>query len=566
MVVEPSSREVGAQARAYPAALNLGLAAFGTLSNGSDVRLLATPEDVDLPSAARSAIERFFYSAWKGAATRRAPYFAFHRLTSETDQGPQLWGLSKASALGRGATGEVVVVWTAILDEDQLASIDWATHRLLASAFPDTVYLPAPETRTASHRAELLVGEAPQVSAYDAAFDRVAYQLTPEPGRRVDDWRAVLSVRAPLDPSLDPLSPEGALFGLWDRLGRWRAGLSYCTWAEIEKFSDARPESRFALLLGESEAVPPAQPGRQTFVIGGAPEAGDLEAPPAWWLMHRQVSAGVAIEPQARQAAATDDDADADGAKLALALFEEMRAAPMKRAPFFLEKLAQEFSSNVRTAQRMVASTALNLLKLNLSRMSSAEAGDFIETYLPGAMPLMKVLGQEGEDAVAQMVVDDGLMPHLSSDSLELLSAPLWGHGRKRVGMIAEMRAAVDAAEPGDGSWEPLLDMARAHARDGAGELDLCLRLIVACRADERTAEAAKEALSALSIRPGFRALLPVLSGAAPSAVRRALFVDLCMLRPRPTARRQKLSDKRDLFALFELGKAIDRASMGSFR
>jgi hypothetical protein len=572
----PDAQRGGRRPGAPVTTLTLPLAAFGTLSNGSDVRLLASPQGEELPSDVRSAIERFFYAAWKAVGTRSAPYYAFLPLSTEGSEGGELWGLSKVCRLGRGATGDVLVVWTAILSVEQLDCIAWATHRLLASAFPQEIYLPPPNTRLPPHTAALALEESKEVDAYNPAFDRLAFRLTPDPGRRVDDWRAVLTVRRPAAAGLTPLSAEGALFGLWNRLGRWRAGLSYCTWGGVEAFTGGRPEDRFTLLLADEASPVAAKPGVYALTVGDSATAPQLPPTPRWWEVNRDGSAGVAPLTEGAKTQADQPDAEAAGGddetKLGEAVFKEYeRQLVGGDGPSILNSVADLYLVKVVTqaTKTLIASALLDMTGRTVRALgrNKAAAGRIVDAYVADILPRAAALRPQDEAAAARMLLDEGLLLHVSDETLGALSTQLFGGGAERPGLIAQMIVAVDGAAAGDGGVGPLLSATRPHARAGGEALELYLRLIVLGWRDADTREEAREALTSASTRPGFRAVLPVLERPAPAAVRRSLFVAVNNLRPKKLARRRgRLAEKHDLFRLLALGEAIGRAPREGMR
>jgi hypothetical protein len=546
-----------------PLTLDLPLAAFGTLSNGSDVRLLASPEGLRLPPEAESRLESFFYAAWKSVGVRRTPYYAFIPLSENQDGEQSLWGLLQVSPLGRGAVGEVLVVWAALFTVAQLDSIGWATHRLLSSAFPQPAALPAPNTRLPPRRVELITGESAVVDAYNSAFDRVAYAIAPDP-THVGGWRAEVQVVAPAAEGLTPLSVEGALFGLWNRLGRWRADVSYCTWAGITGFATRGAEdiAQINLLLSDDGATAAPGPFKRIVLSLGADTAGaGLAPPPPAWVGARLLDVAPALHEDDLAVPGDAQAVTAAATTLAGYLFADVRDGLIEQdSAGLLERITAGFLH-----VPMFGAALPQILRLSVEAFGAnrRDAGRFVDHYVSATLRpmLIRYPEQRADLATARLALNHGLLSYLEGETLESLSGALFGDGQEP-GLEREIVQALDLDTTGDGDWSPLLSLLRTRAQAGGPALDLCLRVIAHAWPQPAGGEAAHEVLVALSAKPGFRAVLPIAGMASRPDVRRDLFQALNRLRP-SARRRRTLAGELDRFRLLAAGEQIHRGVAG---
>lgn len=492
-------------------ALDVPLAAFGTLSNGSDVRMLATPEDMALSGETSAAIEAFFYAAWRAVEVHPAPYFAFFRLE------PGLWGLCQARALGQGAAGAVLVVWAALLAEKALDGIGWKTHRLLHSAFPDPTALPRPNTRLARHKAKLLTAPAPDVQAFDRAFDQLAFALVPDP-RRVRPWHAEIIVDRPTEPGLTPLSAEGALFGLWDRLGRWVADTSYCSWAGIEDFGFPRPDETLHLTFAEAGGAPLRERGpRLQMRVGSGALVAELGEPSHNWLFARDVNIGVAApppratsEPLAQQVSSEEVD------ELASMIFQGIRDTLVggRRFETFRE-LAAKFPGSSHIARALPG--ILSLTVAGLAEEEPATAALAIDAYVAETLPLVGDTSAKG--AVVEIALAKGLLWRLAPATLGSLRDALWGTSTDYPGRTDAIASTLFRAMPSTQDWGPLL--AAVMAQEGEHLAPLRDTLIGLAWENPSSRSLAEESAVRLLVTSGPEAALALLARRAGSVLTR---------------------------------------------
>ena len=263
------------------------MAVFGTLSNGSDAQLLATPRGMTLSSAVRTSLSDFFFAAWKGATLTQRPYVAFFEL-----EPGGFWGLCQVTHLGRTNVGDRMAVWTALLSRQTLDDLDWASHLLIGQVFPDSILLPEPETRMALATVRPMATIPIHVIQYSRAFMPVL--------RESDNFSKPthLIVRPPDENGVTGLTAEGALVGVWDRLGKLRRQprpLSWCTWAGLPA-RGFQPARGFDLVLSnESDAIRTTDKWT-TLEIGRTREGEARDRTHGTWWFRQASRSGVGID------------------------------------------------------------------------------------------------------------------------------------------------------------------------------------------------------------------------------------------------------------------------------
>jgi hypothetical protein len=555
---------MSARTGAPSARIPVRLAAFGTLSNGSDVRLLAAPKDDSLSSEARASIETFFYKAWRGSRRRTAPYFAFLPLDHAPSGEAAHWGLMRVSHLGAASMGAVLVVWVAILATRDLDQIGWQTHRLWSSALPEP-RLPEPGEKTASRMCDLGPAWNEGLDAYLESFEAAAFALCSDAGppRRPS---ARILVDQPASAQQQPLTHEGALFGVWSQLGHWCADLSYCTWGEIDDESQAADPSAFHVLIGPSGS----QDGdRLTLRLGGA-EADGLSEPSAAWLMVRQMETGIA------SASELLDLREDQAAELARDLFAWAQQ-PFRQNTFSpLERLldsALNASGASPGQSRMLFGAIPRVLEHAVTKLDDPARTGILEFYLRSLLPRMKPTPADPNPAhtAARIALAGGVVHRLSDQGLEALGSVLFDMPPGEHDLLEPLLAQLRSASPEAVNWTGLLAVALSDRATEPERLDEALVDLIAGGWNVRQHRAAaEEGLAQFIDSKDTTAALAIIGAAAPEA-RRGLFAAIATRRPRlrPARSRRDPARPRALVAslrLLNAGTALARHGQGSSR
>lgn len=541
------------------------LAAFGTLSNGSDVRLLASPRDNSLSSEARGVIESFFYKAWRGSRRRTAPYFAFLPL----DHGPSgeatHWGLMRVSHLGAASMGAMVVVWVAVIATSDLDRIGWQTHRLWSSALPEP-RLPEPGERMAERVCELGPAWSVGLDAYLEGFERAAFALCDDAGPPRRPMAHIL-VDPPADAQQQPLTHEGALFGVWSQLGHWCADLSYCTWGEIDDDGSMADPADFNVLVGPSAS---RDAGRRTVRLGGSDEADDAPDPSAAWLMVRQMETGIS------SAGELLDLREDQAAELARDLFLWARETFRQGIYSPLARLVDSALAPQEPSpghSRMLLGAIPRILEHALAQLDDAARTGFLEFYLQTVLPRLKPTPSDPNPAhtVARIALERRAIHRVSDQGLEQLGPALFDMPPGDHDLLEPLLAALRSVPPAEVNWSGLLGVAlsdRATDPDRLG--DVLVDLIAGAWNTGPHHAAAEEGLAQFIDDKGVAAALAIV-GAAPEKARRSLFAAIAARRgaSRPSRSRGDPSRPRALVAsmrLLSAGTALERGRRGSAR
>lgn len=446
------------------------LAAFGTLSNGSDVRLLASPDDGSLSSEARAAIEGFFYKAWRGSRRRTAPYFAFLPLDHDAAGQAANWGLMRVSHLGSASMGAVVVVWAAIISTQALDSIGWQTHRLWSSALPEP-RLPEPGEQTSGRVCELGPAWSEALDPHLEDFERGAFALCSDAGppRQVS---ARILIDRPTDAQHQPLTHEGALFGVWSQLGHWCADLSYCTWGEIDDGSSS--DGAFNILIGGS-AVPDT--GRLVVPLGGGGDG--LAEPSPGWLMVRQMETGIS------SAGDLLDLREDQAVELARELFLWARASFVQGTYSPLERLLEaSLRPEGPTAAdgRMLRGSLPRVLQHALGQLPEPTRSGILEYYIRSLLPRLKAAPTDPNPAhtVARLALEHRALLGLSDESLAALGPALFDMPPGEHDLLQPLLAAIRLTPPGEVNWTGLLSLALSDRATDPERLDEALVDLIA--------------------------------------------------------------------------------------
>lgn len=554
-----------ARAGVQAAAVPVRLAAFGTLSNGSDVRLLATPKDDSLSSEARASIESFFYKAWRGSRRRTAPYFAFTPLDHDASGEPAHWGLMRVSHLGAASMGAVVVVWAAIIATRDLDQIGWQTHRLWSSALPEP-RLPEPGERTSAIMCELGPAWNVGLDPYLEDFERAAFALCRDAGPP-RQTSARMFVDPPAMAQQQPLTHEGALFGVWSQLGHWCADLSYCTWGEIEDDGPSSDGAVFNVLVGPSASPDGA---RVEVRLGGEAQNGALPEPTAAWLMVRQMETGIS------SAGDLLDLRDDQAAELARDLFVWARESFRQKTFSPLERLL-ETALNPQEASigqsRMLFGAIPRVLQNAIGQLEEPARTAIMEFYLQTLLPRLKPTLSDPNPAhtAARIAVEGRIVHRLSDSGLESLGPVLFDMPMGEHDLLEPLLAALRSAPPQEVNWTGLLSLALSDRATDPDRLDeVLVDLIAGGWAADRHRPAAREGLAQFIDDKGTTAALAII-GAAKPEVRRNLFSAIAARRPksRPSRSRRDVARPRALVASFQLlnaGAALEPRTLGGRR
>lgn len=537
------------------------LAAFGTLSNGSDVRLLAGPADGSLSSEARAAIEGFFYRAWRGSRRRTAPYFAFLPLDHDAAGQAASWGLMRVSHLGSASMGAVVVVWAAIISTQALDSIGWQTHRLWSSALPEP-RLPEPGEQTSGRVCELGPAWSEALDPHLEEFERGAFALCSDAGppRRVS---ARILIDAPADAQQPPLTHEGALFGVWSQLGHWCADLSYCTWGEIDDGSPG-DGAAFNVLVGRSAAP---DTGRLRVPLGGAGESEGLAEPSPGWLMVRQMETGIS------SAGELLDLREDQAVELARELFLWARESFMQGTYSPLERLLEASlrpEASSASDSRMLRGSLPRVLQHALAQLSEPTKSGILEHYIRSLLPRLKSSPSDPNPAhtVARLALDHRAVVGLSSESLAALGPALFDMPPGEHDLLQPLLAAVRQTPPDKVNWTGLLSLALSDRATDPDRLDEALVDLIAGGWSSRDHRAAAEEGLAQFIDGKDPVAALAIVGATARDSRRSLFAAIAArrLRMRPSRGRRDPARPRAVVTslrLFSAGTALERDLRG---
>ncbi|MBN8553063.1 MAG: hypothetical protein J0L52_09245 [Caulobacterales bacterium] len=549
------------QATAREARFPVRLAAFGTLSNGSDVRLLASPRDEPLSSEARAAIEQFFYKAWRGSRRRTAPYFAFLPLDHDAAGQAAHWGLMRVTHLGIASMGAVIVLWVAVIATDDLDRIGWQTHRLWSTALPEA-RLPEVGEQTSPRTLGLGPSWNTSLDPYLEGFERAAYALSEDaaaPRARLAD----LVLEAPASDDQQPLTPEGALFGVWSQLGHWCADLSYCTWGDIDSAEPSKNEGpTIDVRVGRSD---PVGPGRVEIRLGRTPEAETLPEPSPSWLIVRQMQTGI------RPVTEVLDELDEQADEVATTLFRSFEAAFQQSIFSPLDQLrdfATDGDQPTPGQQRVFQGFLPKVLDVALGRLTGPARLGILDYYLQSVLPRMDaaMAGVNPAHAVARLAINHGVIHQLSDNQLATLAPALFDMPPGEHDLLDPLIDAIRAAPPTDVNWSGLLflalsDSERATSQDRLDEV--LVEWTAGAWSFPAHREVAEEGLAQFIDRNGPVSALAII-GAAPRHARRSLFAAIAARRARTrlSSRRRDPANPRALVIAMKLlgaGANIER-------
>lgn len=530
------------------ASVPVRLAAFGTLSNGSDVRLLAAPKDDSLSGEARASIETFFYKAWRGSRRRTAPYFAFLPLEHGPSGEAAHWGLMRVSHLGSASMGAVVVVWVAIIATPDLDRIGWQTHRLWSSALPEP-RLPEPGERTAARVCELGPAWSGGLDSYLEDFERAAFALCDEAGppRRP---MARMFVDPPAGPGDQPLTHEGALFGVWSQLGHWCADLSYCTWGGIDDDSPSSDGAVFNVLVGPSTN----QDGARVEVRLGGEDGPDLFEPTAAWLMVRQMETGIS------SAGELLDLREDQAAELARDLFlwarDSFRQGTFSPLERLLESAFEPREASVGQS-RMLLGAIPRVLRHALTHLDEPSKTGILEFYVRTVLARMKPTPIDPNPAhtAAKIGIEARVVHRLSNEGLEVLGPALFDMPPGDHDLLEPLLTELHSVSQDEVNWTGLLSLALSDRATDPKRLDDALvDLIAGAWAFEQHRPAAREGLAQFIDGKGVTAAMAII-GAAPERARPSLFTAIAARRApsRPSRGRRDPTRPRLLVASFRL-------------
>jgi hypothetical protein len=443
----------------------------GTLPNGSDLQPLAQPADLTLDLDQQRALSAFTHAAWSACEAREARYFAFFQVDDEG----ALWSLTRVSRLGRGARGWVLVAWSALIEREALDALAWPVHRLLPTAFPEA-RVPARGEQYAPVQVELAPATNAAMDAWRPAFDALVADLGRGPPR--------LALRiAP------PLTGEGAVFGLWSRLGRARADLSFCTWAGLESRSYPPLDRPFHVVVGDGEAAFQVRPRRveRTLAaqVAGRPSLADEVA---------AYLEGVDFPPRETPS----QDPAADAAEVGRRLFERYGDEIARDARATFERLATELAL-LHESFAPARQGLFDLLRLAASAAPRGVArARVVADFQAGAAPLIA-----SSPGSSRRIVEAAL----SADALAFFDAAQWaGLGRvlfettedgsppHEAGAIWPLALrALEAAPANEVDWSAVVRLAPRSPRS-----EPLLRLAAARAWGEAAGQAAFAALEAL--------------------------------------------------------------------
>jgi hypothetical protein len=482
----------------------------GTLPNGSDLQPLAEPTDLRLDLDQRRALSAFTHAAWGACEARSARYFAFFPL----DEAGALWSLSRVSRLGRGARGWVLVAWSALIEREVLGELAWPAHRLLPTAFPEA-HVPARGERFAPVKVALAPASDPATDAWRTAIDVVAASLSGAAPC------VALRLAGPT-PDAPPLTAEGALFALWSRLGRRRAGLSFCTWGGVETAAYPPPDRPFNVVAVDAGIRIQPRPGRREHDLHArAPRRPSLAAEVVSFLN------GVDFPP--REASA---DPAADAVEVGAALFAARRTDIARDPAGAFESLTADLEGLDAT----FAPAREGLFELLALAAAAAAIGAprarVVAAFEAGAKSLIAETPQ-GARKVAAAALSAKALAFLSDDQWRRLAPALFGTPDPR-GASASPGAiwpsalhALARAPAREVNWETIVEV----TPPGQSAAPL-LRLAAARAWDRQAGQTAFDRLSAL----GRDAVVAFVDepGLAPRARREALARLIRSRKPRP--------------------------------
>jgi hypothetical protein len=374
---------------------------------------------------------------------------------------------------------------------------------------------------------------APEVQAYDAAFDQIALALAPDANRT---WasRAAIQIDDPIEPGLEPLSAEGVLFGLWDRLGSWVNDTSYCTWAGLAEFGFPRPPIFFRLTLSEG-APPPDAGDRRLFRIGATAALPDLPTPREPWLLHRELYADVPmtrLQPQPEDTAVAGAE---DVEEFAALAFQQNARA------FVDSRRFGEFARIVGECRGGYVLAPIGVLARTVEALAPrdpAAAAEAISCFVTDALPRMpQAVRSVAIDRLATLAVSFGLTARLAPPVVQSLAETLFAPNPAGPDLAPEIERALATARPADHDWRPLLAAVTAHDDGRLGALRG--RLIALAWAHPDGREAAREAMTnAIIGGEGPGVILPILELQIGPPAARAEFFTAFAPRVRKAGRR----------------------------
>jgi hypothetical protein len=540
--------------------LSIPLAAFGTLSNGSDVRMLARPSGFNISGEAEATIEQFFYAAWKAVAVRQQPYFAFFQL--EFTANP-LWGLTRVVRLGKGAAGDVLVTWTALLAENALDAIAWRTHRLLYSAFPHPLDLPRPHSILPLHRAPLLIGSTGAVDQFVPAFDWLLYRSDfLEKGVRI-----AVSIERPAESGIAKLSTQGVLFGIWERMGRAREQKSYSSWAGIESYGFPPKDQPFHIVLTENGVGSiPARANRTVYSLGADPSGGEAASPPLAWQARRYLRTHVQPfdidQIQIPIHEPTEDEISVMAVELSNVAgsaivrdhkFDKYRAlaTPLLTGEFRQHQLGATLAKAI---PRFLDSTVKAIARNN--RLMAARA---LDIYLADTVPLLQATKFAGDCAsvAARTAVESACLPFLAPGSIETLAPALLAQPKGSIDTITKL---LPSAEACDVNWAAWLEFLACWMNSPQAAADEEFDAVVggAWSVPEHRA-AARHGIGAIVKRFGFRRALRLFDF-VPAQDAAELFIAIAQMLPSEIPRGSSIAAAyRDRLTLLQAGNAIKK-------
>jgi hypothetical protein len=515
-----------------PRGIAVSLAAFGTLANGSDVRFLAEPDGMTLSAEAKSRIEAFFYAAWKALAERKSPYFAFFRL-DETEGKPgaeRLWGLARVCAMGRGAAGEILVVWVAILTEAQLDSIGWQTHRLLDTGFPSPIYLPEPGTRLRPHSAQLYMDDPAVVTNYYCAIEWLIVRMVTGKLSHIG-----ILVERPAVSDIAPLSADGVLFGVLSRLGAERVEKSYCTWAGIERYGFPPSGDHFNIALDDSgTGGMGARTPRELVSLGKDPMGGRNDFPSEAEDIARFTKTQL---PSLR--GMPDQEPTPENIAAALAYFirdDELEQREEKRAPNSFEMLSKKMLRDVawmpRNYDRVFAQAFPDFLRYTVDRLAPKrrlKAAEAVNCFVEFVLPRMELVPgtPDCRPQILKLAEEHGLLAILSKNSLQAISPLLFNDDGDDFHSYIALVSQVGKAAHDEVDWGQMLVLAQQRvSRDNPMDGRFVSCVIRGCWRDPSLRAPSLGLIQSFADRygPGYaRGLLNGLSGEVYQSLCRAI-------------------------------------------
>lgn len=546
---------------ARASAAKVRLAAFGTLSNGSDVRLLASPSDDSLSIEAKGVIETFFYSSWKGVAQQSSgSYFAFLQLDSRD------WGLIRIDQLGRATTGDVIVAWIALIDVEQLDAIQWATHRLFATAFPSPTYLPPPNTRLDPYVAAVSEDRTEALEVYNEAFDRIAFQFWNNRGE-FDRNSGQIAIDAPTEGGAAPLTPEGALFGVWDRLGKWRADISYCTWSGIQDFMDKTLLLRLLIGRASIDSI-----SADAVRIGATRDGDDLEPPSVAWNQIRQLQTGITSAESHRER--TEHDVAAMGTNLWRTMEDATRHGDFNEWTLLAELCtAAEQGIQADKNFSLIRPALPNVLEIALKELEPRLGAALIEHYISGLFPVLLPTLDDPNPThrIAKLAIEADLVHRLSTSAILALAPVLFDMAEGEHDLLDSLVNRLKAQRPEAVNWSGFLTAMRApRATDEERRTHVVEALVVGASRSPTHVNDALEQIAQIIDAGGIRAGLRMVGG-APPADRPGLFQAVSRsrrsglpIKGRQPNRLKWATARRELFELLSSGEKLAATTGGS--